>query len=199
MGFRSVTLRDQLPLSTWLLVGAGAQTACLAVLPFKVVVAVTFGSLAFLLTRTVLYAFRVVTFAPSPPIVPGRMTARPPASLDPQAIVVFILGFQSSHPLGKLAPGVKEVGEYFTGIMREATAAKGSSGFLGSTSLSTMDGDSDNAFITLSYWSDLDKLEKFSKQGVHAKTVKWWNEASQRFPHLGSCSLLIRRELSYSG
>lgn len=189
MAFASTALRDQLSLSTWLLIGAGVQTCALAAMPAKYVGAITLGGLAFLCTRTALQTFSLVKFNPSPPITPGRFTARPPASPDPQPIVVFILGFNSCHPLGKLAPGVKEVGDYFNGIMDEAKADKGSSGFLGSTSFLTMDGAADNAFMTLSYWCELDKLEKFSKTGVHAKAMKWWNEAAKKYPYLGKWTL----------
>lgn len=188
-------LRDQLSISTWLLVGAGIQTIGLAVLPVKYVAATTLGLLAFVATRTVLRVIGWIEHSPSPPVIPGRYSPRPPSSLDPQPMTVFILGFQSSHPLGRFAPGIKELGEYFNGIIKEAESEKSTSGYLGSSgSMLTMDGDAHNALITISYWNDLAKLEQFSKQGVHLRAIKWFNEHRVKFPHIGiypSCGTLL--------
>lgn len=183
-------LRDQFSTTTWLLIGASLQTACFALLPFRYAATLPLGGLAYLITRTTLQTTQWINHHPSPPLIKGRYTARPPSSIlatDPQPVVVFILGFQSSHPLGRLGPGAKEVGDYFQGIMKDAAAQRETTGYLGTSSpMLTMDGGSDNALITISYWSNLAKLEEYSKRGIHLKALKWWSEMSPKYPHLGT-------------
>ena len=187
-------IRDQFSTTTWLLIGASLQTLCFALLPFRFTAALPVGTLAYLIARTVLQSTRWIQHNPSPAIYKGRFTVSPPAdySADPQPIVVFILGFQSYHHLGRLGPGAREVGEFFGVIIKEAEANRAESGYLGgSGSMLTTDGESSNALMNITYWSDLSKLDKFSKKGVHLQTLKWWSEFSPKYPHLGKSQSLL--------
>jgi hypothetical protein len=125
----------------------------------------------------------------------GRYSAMPPQSLaegEPQSMVVFMLGFDSHHPLGKFGPGMKEFGQLFTDIIKEAEENRSTSGYLGTSGpLLTMDGNSSNALITVTYWRSYEELEAFNKQGAHLRSIQWWNENSKKYPHIGT-SLLYR-------
>lgn len=181
-------LRDQLSIPTWLVLGASLQSIICTVFPLQYAVLPATSILLYNITRTVLQVLQCLPSSPSPhPITGGWYSAMPPASLsDPQPIVVFILGFQSSHPLGRLGPGLKELGQYFMGITKEAELDKSTSGYLGSSgAMLTMDGATSNAIVSITYWRSLEELAKFSKQGVHAKAMRWFTENSARYPHIG--------------
>ena len=113
----------------------------------------------------------------------------PPLSLaegEPQSMVVFILGFDSHHPLGKLGPGLREFGQLFTDIIEEAEANRSTSGYLGSSGpMLTMDGVNQNALVTITYWRSYEELDAFNKQGAHLKSIQWWNANTKRYPHIG--------------
>jgi hypothetical protein len=191
-----VALRDQLSISTWLVLGASVQSLLFAIIPPHYAALPAVSYLLYSVTRTTL---QVLRWAPSssspPPITGGYYSAMPPASLsEPQPIVVFVLGFQSSHPLGRLGPGLKDLGQYFMGIIKEAEDNKTTSGYLGTSGpMLTMDGTTSNALVTITYWRSLEELAAFSKQGVHAKTMRWFNENRARYPHIGKLLLYEKR------
>jgi hypothetical protein len=52
-----------------------------------------------------------------------------------------------------------------------------------------MDGETSNALVTITYWRSLEQLAVFSKQGVHAKAMKWFYDNKERYPHIGEFGL----------
>lgn len=181
-------IRDQFTITTWLVLGASAQSLLFTFIPLKYASLPAVTYLLYNITRTTLQVSQWVPHSSFPPPIPsGFQSAVPPSSLaEPQPIVVFVLGFQSSHPLGRLGPGLKELGEYFMGITKEAEENRGTSGYLGTSGpMLTMDGETSNALVTITYWRSLEQLAVFSKQGVHAKTMKWFYDNKERYPHIG--------------
>jgi hypothetical protein len=184
-----VFLRDQLSISTWLILGASLQSLLLLVIPATYVIAPIVSALLYIITRTALQSLKWVPYKSSPSPIMGRYSAMPPLSLahgEPQSMVVFVLGFDSHHPLGKLGPGMKEFGQLFQDIITEAEANRETSGYLGSSGpMLTMDGDSSNALLTITYWRSFKELEAFNKQGAHLRSIQWWNANTKRYPHIG--------------
>jgi len=139
----------------------------------------------------------------SPSPIMGRYSAMPPQSLadgEPQSMVVFILGFDSHHPLGKLGPGLQEFGQLFTDIIKEAEDTRETSGYLGTSGpMLTMDGVTNNALVTITYWRSYEQLEAFNKQGAHLRSIQWWNENTKRYPHIGTISLFYSWDVLMTG
>jgi len=182
-------IRDSLSIPTWLILGASIQSVLLLVLPQRYIITPIIFALLYIITRTVLQSLKWVSYRSSPSPIMGRYTAMPPLSLaegEPQSMVVFILGFDSHHPLGKFGPGLREFGQLFNDIIEEAEANRSTSGYLGSSGpLLTMDGDNHNALLTITYWRSYEELEAFNKQGAHLRSVQWWNANTKRYPHIG--------------
>jgi hypothetical protein len=189
-----VALRDQLSIPTWLILGASIQSLLLLVAPQRYIIPLAIFALLYTITRTSLQVLKWVPHKPSPAPIIGRYSAMPPTSLaegEPQPMVVFILGFESSHPLGRLGPGLKDLGQYFRSIIKEAEDTKTTSGYLGTSGpMLTMDGDTSNALVTVTYWRSLKELEAFNKQGAHLRSIQWWNENHNKFPHIGKSRIL---------
>lgn len=181
--------RDSLSIPTWLILGASIQSLLLLVIPQRYIITPTIFTLLYIITRTILQSLKWVPYKASTSAIMGRYSAMPPLSLadgEPQSMVIFILGFDSHHPLGKLGPGLKEFGQLFTDIITEAEANRSTSGYLGSSGpLLTMDGVNHNALVTITYWRSYEELEAFNKQGAHLRSIQWWNENSKRYPHIG--------------
>ena len=188
-----VALRDQLSIQTWLVLGASIQSLLLLFIPRQYVIAPIISILLYTVTRTALQTLKWVPYTPTPAHIKGRYSAMPPLSLaegEPQPMVVFILGFDSSHPLGKLGPGLKELGQFFLEIIKEAEDNRSTSGYLGTSGpMLTMDGDSSNALVTITYWRSLEELEAFNKQGTHLRAIQWFNATREKYPHIGTLSL----------
>jgi hypothetical protein len=182
-------LKDQLSIQTWLLLGASIQSLFLLFIPRQYIIAPTISILLYTLTRKALQVLKWVPYTPSPAHIKGRYSAMPPLSLangEPQSMVVFVLGIDSSHPLGRLGPGLKELGDYFQEIIKEGEDNRTTSGYLGTSGpMLTMDGDSSNALVLITYWRSLEELEAFNKQGSHLRAVQWFNRTREEYPHIG--------------
>lgn len=182
-------LRDSLSIPTWLILGASIQSIILLAIPQRYIIAPTIFTLVYIITRTALQSLKWVPYVSSPSPIMGRYSAMPPLSLaegEPQSMVVFLLGFDSHHPLGKLGPGLKEFGQLFTDIIEEAEANRSTSGYLGTSGpMLTMDGVNHNALVIITYWRSYEELEAFNKQGAHLRSIQWWNANTKRYPHIG--------------
>jgi hypothetical protein len=182
-------LRDSLSIPTWLILGASIPSILLLAIPQRYIIAPTIFILLYIITRTALQSLKWVPYKSSSSPIMGRYSAMPPLSLadgEPQPMVVFILGFDSHHPLGKLGPGLKEFGQLLTDIIEEAEANRSTSGYLGSSGpMLTMNGVNHNALVTITYWRSYEELEAFNKQGAHLRSIQWWNANTKRYPHIG--------------
>lgn len=205
-------LRDEFPLSTLLLTGAILQIVTTAVLPLRYAIA---PALALLLYKTTIFCMALLspgTYHQSPGMIEGRFSAMmPPSVVKPNGgektfshhtnteeaddtphghgqMTVFVLGFQSSHPLGKFGPGVQAIQDYAMAMYSDLEDAhhRTTNGFLGRTPpLLTTDSPGSNAIFVITYWRSLEDLHKFAISESHMKGWKWFDSVTKQYPHLG--------------
>ncbi|PVI06334.1 hypothetical protein DM02DRAFT_514960 [Periconia macrospinosa] len=184
---------DDFRMSTWLLIGACIQALLTLAAPPRVAIAP-----AFVLVFSRIFAFLIVRlgFLPdrsSQHVWLGKSSAQIPRpdgsfSQNPseQEIVVFILGAQSNHVQGRLAPGFREIGEAFTDMWRDLSKNREINGFLGKTStLFATDQDSDNTAAWISYQRSTEDLHKWALTPVHRKGQETYFKLQKQNPHLG--------------
>lgn len=51
--------------------------------------------------------------------------------------------------------------------------------------MSSTDSGSEYTSLTLSYWRDLKSLHAFAQGPAHMEGVKWFNQATKQYPHIG--------------
>ncbi|KAF2688374.1 hypothetical protein K458DRAFT_414141 [Lentithecium fluviatile CBS 122367] len=147
-------------MTTWLLVGACLHASLLIFLPPRVAAA---APVVILLLKYIKFLFirqgllrnpaaqdvhygRWSTHLPQPD---GSYTNVP----SDREMVIVVLGFRSSHPQGRFAPGCPEVGKVFADMWDDAQAHRDEYGYLGKTaSMFPLETDCNNAMIYISYW-----------------------------------------------
>ncbi|ORY26903.1 hypothetical protein BCR39DRAFT_540028 [Naematelia encephala] len=201
MGLQAL-IRDELSLSSWLIVGGTLQALATTVLPRRFALI----PIAFLatwgLTSLALTLIGYKTNSRLDGVRQGRFSALMPSSSTPSPsekedstndedttpgdVTLFILGVTSTHPLGKLAPGMRDIGAHFQGMLNEAAANRTKYGFLGSSPpMLCTDSSSSNALITLTYWRSPQHLREFNSGPTHTAGLRWYAKASKKYPHIG--------------
>ncbi|KAL9585732.1 MAG: hypothetical protein Q9212_001351 [Teloschistes hypoglaucus] len=103
---------------------------------------------------------------------------------DEGGVVAFLLGARINHPLGKLTPGAKEIGDIFQEMWTEAETNRVKWGYLGRTATLVDYSDSERTpTFWLSYWKDLKGLQAFSENTIHRLGVK--NYIANKYPYMG--------------
>jgi heme-degrading monooxygenase HmoA len=183
----NVLIRDQLSFQSWLVIGALAQSALVHFVrpPYAFLPALL--SIAYISIRYTLESLGVTARVSSPPVNIGRYTAEPPANVPGGAgVTVFLLGFQSAHPLRLMAPGTKEIGEHFARIF-ETAEKDPASGLLGRCGpLLDAGGEGGNAMFTISYWKTQELLKAWHAGPAHSEGMKWYYGSRSKYPHLGA-------------
>jgi heme-degrading monooxygenase HmoA len=184
----NVLTRDQFSLQTWLLFGAASQSLLYHFLPPPYsLLPITLYTL-YLTTTYTLESLSLLSSSTQPPSNIGRFTAHPPKD---QRIVVFLLGFQSSHPLRIMAPGTYKIGQLFDEMFAEAEGDK-ESGLLGRCGpLLDTSAEGGNGMFTISYWRSEEELKAFHRGEAHTKGMKWYYANRGKYPHLGEFVLPI--------
>ncbi|EPE36452.1 hypothetical protein GLAREA_05790 [Glarea lozoyensis ATCC 20868] len=97
-------------------------------------------------------------------------------------VVMFLLGARINHPLGKLAPGSPEIDKVFKDMWKEAEANSDEWSYLGrsATLFDTSDSQGVTAFW-LSYWKDLEGLQKFATSAAHNLGRNAYNAGKYRY------------------
>ncbi|KAF1963032.1 hypothetical protein CC80DRAFT_487452 [Byssothecium circinans] len=109
-----------------------------------------------------------------------------PQSPSDREVVVFILGFRSSHPGGRFAPGFLDIGKAFVEMWDDAKAHNEEYGYLGKTAtMYPLETDCNNSMVYISYWKSLDHLYRFANGAVHQKGFKLFTKLQKTHPHLG--------------
>ncbi|ORY10725.1 hypothetical protein BCR34DRAFT_601859 [Clohesyomyces aquaticus] len=192
-------------ISSWLLLGATLQGLTLVLLPKRIALLPPL----FILLYRIILAFLIasgrlpneldegvihVKTSSQFPAADGTLTAPRSGS----SIVVFILGSHNSSPLGRLTPGVKEVGMHFAAMWKQAEAGKAKYGYLGNTPALAAQEDPSEIFgyrggddkglttVWISYWKDLEGLHRFAHEEAHWKGWMFWEkEGAKKLPFLG--------------
>jgi hypothetical protein len=105
-----------------------------------------------------------------------------PADTD---VVVFLIGTRCNHPLGILAPGMKDLGGYFPKMVEDLEAHAEEFGFLGMTSwLNTSQRTSHSELMQVGYFKTVEGLHAFAHSEYHRAAWSWWNKHTKQYPHL---------------
>jgi hypothetical protein len=181
---------DGLKPQTRLLIGALAQIALSLLLPARWALVPAGILTANALIRTILQTFSPTSNEFTQGVVPGRATAQLPSSdgthgHSPAAkdVVVFQLGIQYNHPLGPLAPVVKDISAQIIAMEADLKKKRDEYGML---SVSYWRGDergSNNTLLLSFFFRDVEGVHRFAHDELHRKTWDWFN--AQDHSHVG--------------
>ncbi|KAL9101128.1 MAG: hypothetical protein Q9187_009277, partial [Circinaria calcarea] len=186
-------IRDDLRLSTWLLLGACLQSLLFLCLPTRIALLPATLILGARIVKVALMVGGLIRDTTQEKVIKGRVTAQLPLegnsgiekNVD-EEIVVFIIGARSNHPLSRFAPGFLQAGDYFQNMWKEAESDRAASGYLGrSSDMLATDDETGNAIITLSYWKSMAHLHEFAQGPAHREGWDWFNRMTKSHPHLG--------------
>ncbi|PPJ59509.1 hypothetical protein CBER1_09995 [Cercospora berteroae] len=187
-------IRDQLSVSTWLVLGGVLQGTAMTVLPYRnltmVLPAVLF--IAYKLLRAVLITMGVLPNPLMSNVIPYRVAPIIPSEKGQQAkpaeeqVCAIILGVVSHHPFGMFGPGFKEVGDRFDDMVDEMSQDATRHGFLGATAwVNAAERTSGNEFMSILYFENEHYLHQYAHGPLHTKAMQWWREVEAKIPHVG--------------
>ena len=103
-------------------------------------------------------------------------------------LCVFILGTRCNHPLGPLAPGMREIRSFFPNLTAELEKHREEFGFLTSTSwLNADQRQTMSQIMNVCYFKSVEGLHKFAHSAAHREVWNWWNMHVKSMPHLSIC------------
>ncbi|KAJ5675510.1 hypothetical protein N7462_008407 [Penicillium macrosclerotiorum] len=186
----SPAIRDDMALSSWLLLGGLLQgLSWLALGPLSIL-----PTLLILLYRVVdhlLMAAHITRNRYMDGVVSHKYTNQFPnpdgsfgSTAADKQIVVFLLGARSNHPLGSLAPGMKFLSDSVIAMMRELQADPESAGLLGTTRWLNQEAPAGNETMTVMYWRDHESLQRFAHGSLHTSVMRDWVAVEKKNPHL---------------
>ncbi|KAF7545569.1 hypothetical protein G7Z17_g9057 [Cylindrodendrum hubeiense] len=187
-------LSDGLKLHTTILIGALIQIPLCAILPIRYAIVPALSLLLNSVITTVLQARKPELNKFMKQVVPGRATAQIPStstasqgrfSSQPAeaSIVVFNVGSQFNHPLGVLAPGVKELGNHFATLKRDILNRREEIGLLGVSTFLADEQESNNTNMLTCYFRDVESLHRWALGPMHREAWGWLN--SKKYSHIG--------------
>ncbi|KAL4907762.1 hypothetical protein BDW74DRAFT_148078 [Aspergillus multicolor] len=197
----TVILRDGLSLSTWLLLGGMLQGLAIRTMGYKSLLPAAL-ILSYRALDTALMTLSLKSNKYMDNVVMRKYSAQYPerdgafASTtnpstgqidgDPasRGIVVFHLGAKCNHPLGLLAPGYKELGEWAERLYESLRLNPLKYGLLGMTRFVGAAEASGNETLSVMYFRDYEGLHAFAQDHMHAESVRWWAGIVKRHPHL---------------
>lgn len=117
--------------------------------------------------------------------LPSSETGEHGSTPASQPLVVLHLVVQFNHPLGALAPGAKDIMEFFQQMNRELLADPEESGLLGSSSWLSMDKSEKNQIMTVYYFRSVEGVHGFAHGNLHRRGWDWYVKALKQWNHLG--------------
>ena len=187
-------IRDQLPISTWLLLGALIQGTATALLPYRNIVMIlpVLLVLSYKATTTLLVLLGVLSNPRMNGVIPYRTTAvlptekGLPSKPGESSVCAIVLAAVSHHPLGMLAPGFSEVGSRFDAMLEEMSADATRYGFLGASSwINAGDHTTRSENMNILYFENEHHLHAYAHGPMHSKAMSWWRETEKKNRHVG--------------
>lgn len=162
--------------------GALLQTVVIAVLPARYALIPLLLLLGQAIINTILQTRSPKDNAFTLDVVPGRVTAQLPSRTSgafgskpaAQSLVVFHLGVRFNHPLGLLSPGAKEMGDYFTAMIKALEKRRDEFGMLHITNWRAAERQSNNTLMIIAYFRDVAGLNEFAHDKVHRDGWDWY-------------------------
>ncbi|QIW98633.1 hypothetical protein AMS68_004151 [Peltaster fructicola] len=184
-------LRDQFSIPTWLALGGIMQgllflvAGRLALVPVVLLLGYSAAD-TYLMTigwKKNIYMEDVLQkkYSAQIPDAAGNFSDKPADS----QVVVFMLGVRNNHPLGLLAPGMKELGVFFPSMAKNLEEHADEFGYLGMTAWqATGQRTTQNEIMNVAYFRDYDGLHKFAHSQYHREAWAWFNKESKRIGHI---------------
>jgi hypothetical protein len=101
-----------------------------------------------------------------------------------QGLVCFLIGARSNHPLGVLAPGLKELGDHQRRLQEEVDVRADEYGLVASSAWLAAERPSGNEFLNVMYFRSVEGLHRFAHDDLHRDAWAWWNRTFDRHPHI---------------
>jgi hypothetical protein len=188
-------LSTNLRTSTWLLMGGLVFQLLSALLTPRIAIFLCVGALLFRLVPTILITRGNIPNPELANVNPSRTTVMFPkedgsGGLNPsgRGVALLILGIKIAHPLGFLAPGAKEAGEFFTSLVDELNNNRAKYGWLGGSMVHGVptSGPSEHGhYSIIGYFKTIEDLHNFAHGEMHRDAWNWWNKNAGRLPHIG--------------
>jgi hypothetical protein len=87
--------------------------------------------------------------------------------------------------MGILAPGFKELGDYFTSMQADVEAKASNYGFLGGSDwIANGERSTGNELMAVMYFKTSEGLHKYATDPQHREAWNWWNKTFHKYPHL---------------
>ena len=181
-------IKDTIKLPTILAIGALIQTAIIAVAPARYALIPLVLVLARAIITTIVQTRSPEDNSFATDTVYGRVTAQLPSrstgafGTQPaaQSLVVFHLGVRINHPLGPLAPGVKEIGEHFNAMTESMSQRRDEFGMLSTTMWRSTERETNNNLMMIAYFRDIQDLNRFAHDKVHREGWDWYHNFAKK-------------------
>lgn len=184
-------LRNNFTIETWMCFGAvmqsllflvGGRLALIPALAFLLYRAFsTYAMSIGLIHNTYMDGIIQKKFSTAFPDETGHYGNKP-ANND---VVVFLIGTRFNHPMGLLAPGAKELSDFFVKMEKDLDEHSEEFGFLGSTSwLNSSDRTTSSEIMAVCYFRTTEGLHEFAHSPYHRVGWDWWNRTMKEHPHL---------------
>ncbi|CDU26469.1 uncharacterized protein SPSC_06663 [Sporisorium scitamineum] len=185
-------IRDQVTISTWLLMGASLQCVLVSIFGARLIFGLPVLVLGLRLVKTILQAKGLLKNPYMEGVIPGRTTCHFPnkdgsytGSPSNQSMAVLLISVRSNHPMGVLAPGMKELGAFFNGCVEWLEEDAHARGFLGMTSwLNCADRAASNELLNIGYFRSVEDIHALAHHAIHRIGWKWWNESKNKLDHI---------------
>ncbi|KZT60330.1 hypothetical protein CALCODRAFT_506971 [Calocera cornea HHB12733] len=187
----SAIIRDQFQATTLMLLGAALLGPLFLLTRSGLIVLFVYAVLLYKLLNALLMVYGYRKDASMEDVIPKKFTAQlPPVQGKEdvpasQGIVVFLLGARVNHPLGLLAPGAKELGDWAQKCFKEVEEKRDEYGLLGMSHFLGTDRAASNEILTLMYFRTTAGLHDFALSQVHRDTWTWFLAIQKRYPHIG--------------
>jgi heme-degrading monooxygenase HmoA len=190
----SQLVRDQLTITSWLLLGAVIQGIAHVLLPYRniLIVLPVFLFMAYKMFNTLLMLIGLVPNPRMTKTLPYRTTVVYPDSNGNQdkpgsePVCAILLGVVSHHPLGAFGPGFKDVGGKFEAMLTELSNDASTHGFLGSSSwINAHERTTSNEYASILYFDNEESLYKYAHGPLHSEVMQWWRKEGENLKHVG--------------
>ncbi|RVD81476.1 uncharacterized protein DFL_009340 [Arthrobotrys flagrans] len=184
-------IRDQLPISSWLALGAVLEAILFNIIGWK-----AFLPPALLLFYQISDTILVLSGLKRNVLMDGVLLNKYSAQFpDSQGhfgstpandnVVCFIIGSRANHPMGMFGPGVKTIADYFEGMTTYLDNHAEEFGYLGANRWLASDRPAKNEIMATMYFRNYEGLHKFAHDDMHRQGWNWWNKNLKNHPHIG--------------
>jgi hypothetical protein len=168
-------LRDSFTLTTWLALGAAAQSLLFLLLPTRLALVPPFALIAFRLLRAYAMALGWIHNTYMDGVIQTKYSAQFPDEGGEQGnkpssqdVVVLLIGMRYNHPLGFLSPGGKDMTMFFPRMAEDLEQHADEFGFLGMTSWTNSNAREDkNEVLEVAYFRTVEGLNAFAQSKYH--------------------------------